>query len=792
MINRKIAIGVSCCLIAAGFAVLLFLEKDEIEQTLKVENHHKKPVQDSNEPNFETAFSLNGSLQIGYMVDFWLGLDISIKGIAKDLLKLGTGLDFYVGPKLSGDFSMKIGTENPVNYYSVYKDSKIGIDLLHVDYEFFGEAALAGHKFPKGIFCNGSINSPINHEWYVFPEFSDLTIYKNEKDQSATITCEPTRDIIFPLCVGIGLYNSNGILDNLAYQTPNYKHENEGFFINQTFESLSLNREYEAKPMIKIFGMDVPALPSETFTLNREMSPAKTTNFEVNSASFVRDGFEYKDKTYYYDYATTTTVELENSEGVEDWGYVYKDLDGDTVQISVKDLGTKADSRYHYYRTIPKSTATLYGYARYGEDNYVYDEPKEYPLEYTFHPKAYVGEAIADSITTTTAQFEYGFDDVPQTGKCFVAYQSVKEEEEPIIREVSYKEKDTIKVNNLHPATTYDYWAYVEYAGGTYMDLDGKKSFTTLTPSAYVEKADEEKITTTTAQIVYGFSNIPRDAKCYIHIYAKIESDYDDGEIVGQISQSFEVSDTTRGTYEFTSLLPNTTYTYSAYIDFEKDVWFSNNESFRTKTPPPPIATTGDCSNVTTNSATVSCTYENVPEDAVCGVEYTWNEGSLKQTANSADGTQSITLSGLKSGTTYTYRAYIDDDGQMYYGEDKTFTTKYEIPDISGTWNCKEYQDGAQTGEVTLQLNANGTVTRSGISGSASGGNDPGRWSINADGKVYIYFEYVTYSGASEKSYSGTINSFVNPSQIEGISTYRYTGNMGGGSVKQYDFVMTR
>lgn len=204
------------------------------------------------------------------------------------------------------------------------------------------------------------------------------------------------------------------------------------------------------------------------------------------------------------------------------------------------------------------------------------------------------------------------------------------------------------------------------------------------------------------------------------------------------------------------------------------------------------VATTGDCSNVTTNSATVSCTYENVPEGAVCGVEYTWNEGSLKQTANSADGTQSITLSGLKSGTTYTYRAYIDDDGQMYYGEDKTFTTKYEIPDISGTWNCKEYQDGAQTGEVTLQLNANGTVTRSGISGSASGGNDPGRWSINADGKVYIYFEYVTYSGASEKSYSGTINSFVNPSQIEGISTYRYTGNMGGGSVKQYDFVMTR
>ncbi len=234
--------------------------------------NHEKPAQGSSGPNVEAAFSLNGSLQVGYMVDFWLGLDISIKGIAKDFLKVGTGLDFYVGPKLSGDFSMKMGSENPVNYYSVYKDSKIGIDWLHVDYEFFGEAALAGHKFPKAMFCNGSIDSPFNHEWYIMPEFSDLSVDKDKENKKVTISTTPTRDILFPLSVGMGLYDSEGSLLSTQYESRNYKRENEGFEISQTFSSLELGKEYMAKPFIKIMGGEVPALPEETFKLDDETS----------------------------------------------------------------------------------------------------------------------------------------------------------------------------------------------------------------------------------------------------------------------------------------------------------------------------------------------------------------------------------------------------------------------------------------------------------------------------------------------------------------------------------------
>jgi len=224
------------------------------------------PVQGANNPSIDAAFSLNGSLQIGYMVDFWLGIDIF-----GSLFKLGTGLDFYIGPKLTGDFSMKLGTGSPVNYYSTYKDSKLGLSLVTIDYEFFGEAALAGHTTPRGMFCDGTIQTPLYHEWYILPEFSELSVEKDADNKKATISTTPTRDILVPLNVGMGLYDKDGNhLNSTNYETQKYKRENEGYRISQTFISLETNKDYTAKPMIKILDGEVPALPEETFKLEGE------------------------------------------------------------------------------------------------------------------------------------------------------------------------------------------------------------------------------------------------------------------------------------------------------------------------------------------------------------------------------------------------------------------------------------------------------------------------------------------------------------------------------------------
>ena len=705
---------------------------------------------------------------------------------------LGVSTENEGGVEVVANFSSDILS---LPYSSIYEE----LQKVNVDFNLLASlGASAGLKFGKKLELKksvqlASIKSKIMSRKIV-PSFTTPSIEKLESTKITT-SVTPNERLLWPIPIGLGICNQNGDFIDTKYCDNSYRLP-ESWPLDkymETFDNLTPGSVYEVCPMIKFMGIPIKALPS-TQLVTKFPTPAKVKKFEVNNATFVRDGFEYKDKTYYYDFAATTTVELEDSEGVEDWGYVYKDPEGEKVHISVKDLGTNADSRYDYYRTIPKSKATLYGYVKYGEDKYAYEEPKDYPLEYTFHPTAYVDDVIADSITATSAQFEYGFDDVPRTGKCFVAYQSVKDEE-PIIREVSYTEKDTIKVADLYPETTYDYWAYVVYAGETYRDLEGKKSFTTLTPSAYVEKADEEKITTTSAQVVYGFKNVPENAKCFITIRSKIDGTSETGEEThSSYSQNYSVSNTEKGTYEFTGLNPSTTYTYFAYIEYEEDLWSSDIESFKTKTPPPPVATTGDCSNVTTNSAIVSCTFENVPDDGVCGVVYKWDDEEFsKKTANNANGIQTITLSGLKSGTTYTYNAFVEANGQTYYGGEKTFTTQVELPDLSGTWSCTIYKDdGSILDTPSITLTSDGKATQQGSSFTSE--DKVGSWNVDTNGKVGISF---SWAGASQynpvwfgETFGGTVNNLSSPSSIEG-SVYRGWAGLSEHG-KSYKFKMTR
>ena len=333
--------------------------------------NHEKPVKENTSPNFETAFSLNGSVQAGIKVDLWLGLDVSIKGFAKDFLKLGTGLDFYIGPQISGDFSMKMGTENPINYYSIYKDSKIGIDWLHVDYEFFGEASLAGHKFPKAIFCEGSLQSPLNHEWYVLPEFSELSVLKDATNRQATIITTPSRDILFPLEVGMGLYDETGRLLDSKYETGKYKRENEGFEIRQSFSSLEENEKYTAKPMFKLFDNQIPAEPSESFKL--DMIPVKITNFQQTDSHYTHNGYNHNNQTYDYEFKTSVTVELEDSKNIADWGYAYKDPSDNVSYVSLGGKDSQYTDEITFYSNKSISSMTLYGYVKYKGDGANYN-----------------------------------------------------------------------------------------------------------------------------------------------------------------------------------------------------------------------------------------------------------------------------------------------------------------------------------------------------------------------------------------------------------------------------------
>ena len=717
--------------------------------------------------------NINGSLYGGIRFGVSLCTIGEIIGIAED---------FDAGFESVANFSTDILDLPSTSVYEELKKVNVDINFLasiglSLDMKFgMKKEMVIGYKL-------ASMKSNLTSRKIV-PSFTAPSVDKLESTQIIT-SVVPKERLLWPITVGLGVCNQDGELLTAKFCDDSYMLP-ESWPLEkymESFDGLALGTTYDVCPMIKFMGAEIKASPSTTF-ITKFPTPAKVKKFEVNNATFIRDGFEYKDKPHYYDFAATTTVELEDSEGVEDWGYVYKDPEGEKIHISVKHLGTNADSRYDYYRTIPKSTATLYGYAKYGEDKYAYEEPKEYPLEYTFHLKAYVGDVIADSITTISAQFEYGFDDVPRTGKCYIAYQAV-DEDEPKIEQVSYTEKDTIKVSDLYPATTYNYWAYVEYAGETYMDLNGKKSFTTLTPSAYVKDVISGTITASSAQFEYGFSNVPDDGTCYISIQA-------DG--VDEI-EAVPVSATDKDTYTASNLQPDTKYSYWAYIEYKGKTYadFNGKKTFTTLAP---TATTGESSNITHNSAIVECVFANVPEGGVCGVEYTWNGGSMTKSVNITNGSIAISLSGLKSNTEYTYCAYVEVNGKTYYGADKTFTTLTGIPDLSGTWSCTTYNDdGSVLETATLTLTSDKRATSKTTSGSSFiPETETGSWSISSEGKVGIVFSWTGGSSYHpvwySASFTGYVSSLSSPSSIEGTVYRAWASTSEHGNV--YKFKMTR
>lgn len=89
-----------------------------------------------------------------------------------------------------------------------------------------------------------------------------------------------------------------------------------------------------------------------------------------------------------------------------------------------------------------------------------------------------------------------------------------------------------------------------------------------------------------------------------------------------------------------------------------------------------PKVTTGEVLNVTEEAAAIVCSFSHVPNGATCGVQYGNDGNSNIVTTSSYDGERTVNLSGLQPGTTYKYRAFIQYEGENYYGETKSFTTK--------------------------------------------------------------------------------------------------------------------
>lgn len=106
------------------------------------------------------------------------------------------------------------------------------------------------------------------------------------------------------------------------------------------------------------------------------------SDFKVTSSQYQSGGFSNDGQWYDYKFNTSVTVTLSDSEGIEDWGYVYRDPNGREKEISLQQFGTNyTDTRYAYYRNQASSTVCFYGYVKAsGSDKKVYGEPVYFNL----------------------------------------------------------------------------------------------------------------------------------------------------------------------------------------------------------------------------------------------------------------------------------------------------------------------------------------------------------------------------------------------------------------------------
>lgn len=208
--------------------------------------------------------------------------------------------------------------------------------------------------------------------------------------------------------------------------------------------------------------------------------------------------------------------------------------------------------------------------------------------------------------------------------------------------------------------------------------------------------------------------------------------------------------------------------------------------------------TTGKHSNVTDKSAVVECTYQGIPEGAICGVEYEANSGWIRQTTSSGNGTRSISLSGLEPNTTYTYRAYVLYDGDIYYAKNsESFTTN--PPDISGTWTCVEtyYENGnysnPQYRTYTIVLNKNGKAeVNNGEDFSSWEAFDGWSWGLYGNTLQMQCTIIATQTQNSGQKIKGTVDNLNDPKKITGRRFNWNFNQYGSFESDGWEIVMTR
>jgi hypothetical protein len=171
-----------------------------------------------------------------------------------------------------------------------------------------------------------------------------------------------------------------------------------------------------------------------------------------------------------------------------------------------------------------------------------------------------------------------------------------------------------------------------------------------------------------------------------------------------------------------THLIPNTMYFVKAYATNRKGTCYGNEVSFRTKSLLA-ILTTSPITHITSSTAESGGNVTSNGASDVIARGVCWNDlpeptVDNNHTINGAGtGIFSSSITGLKAGTGYYFRAYATNSFGIAYGNSLPFTTHKIIKiELANNWACKQMTEvsilitppgGSLTGEAFSEIPAN-------------------------------------------------------------------------------------
>lgn len=213
----------------------------------------------------------------------------------------------------------------------------------------------------------------------LLPEISEL-YWNRHSSTSGELGGKVEKDVFMKSMLGWALYQGEEY--KLSKYLPGYYWKQNNWTNNGLQTQLSdlpqnLDKAY---PVVRLFNKDV-LVPE---CVNLKTIPVEITNFEQTGAYYSEGAYVNDGIAYDYKYEVAVTVEINSLEGIEEWGYVYEDPNGNLMRIPLTQFGNSiTDTRYAYYRNEATSSVCLYSYVKYnGDIEYSYGDPVFYPLEY--------------------------------------------------------------------------------------------------------------------------------------------------------------------------------------------------------------------------------------------------------------------------------------------------------------------------------------------------------------------------------------------------------------------------